>query len=286
MGKVDKSTILEAIAAIFDRDDLDRNDKLIAIYLIRRGALNGHAFPTYASISKECGIGRTTVYNSIQKMVRLGLVTAEGGGGNRYVFTVHPFNHRTSEQTFSHSEVERGGSNIEPGNECLPVQNLNGTRSEFERDPFRIRTGPVQNLNRHPKENIKEKSKETIKGNSRADPSEDDALSAMHKDADPAEALVRMYNMLDPPDSSNYQRFTVARYQQMQAALDAGATYEIVAQVIQEMAATAKGPWEVRKEAVRRARGELTGDAGEITAGATRENRKSDRYRGFFSQVF
>lgn len=287
------STILEAISVIFDRDDLEGNDKLIAIYLIRRGALTGQAFPSYATIAKECGLSRATVARTIPKLRDMGILRTEGGGGGRYAYTIIPDGHRSHSDTGrSHSDTAQ--SHSDTGEQSFADLTVIPDPYHSDTGWSHSDTGPVSPRDRHPKETTKETVKETSKGTG-SDPPRDPPAPEYVGD-DPVEALVRLYNMYDPVTGGDYVRFTARRYQEMQAALQAGASYELVAQVIKELAATARGPWEVRKEAVRRVKaqsGVHQGDAGHRSDtdsprpahGSFAERIKDDPYRGWFSRA-
>lgn len=282
MSEAPRSEFLSGMTAVFDRDDLDKHDKLIALYLIRRGALWGKASVFQRTIAQETGVSLATVKRSLRRMEELGFLRVDGSVGQRSTYTLTPDANPApteprvaqGEPGVDQSEPSEHGFAQLPQSEGVAHTDLRVAQGELGGSSGRATV---------PKETSKETVKETTKGTGSAAPRDPPTLGATSDD--PVEALVRLYNIYDPATGSDFVRFTARRYQEMQAALQAGASYELVAQVIKELAATARGPWEVRKEAVKRAKGRKSGvPEGDAGSGATSDYADDPYLKGWVNR--
>jgi len=274
-----KSEFLNGMISVFDRDDLDKHDKLIAVYLIRRGAIWGKASVFQGTIAKETGVSVATVKRSLNRMQEIGFLRVDGSIGQRSKYTL------ILDADLAHTEL--GVAQAEPPEQEFAQLTQSEGVAHTELGVAQGELGGSSHRATVPKDKAKYKVKDKEKQNGQpATPDLSSALSALSEldsESDSVEALVRMYNMLDPPDSNNFTRFTSARYREMNAALNAGATYEQIAETIRDIAATSEGPWEVRKEAVKRAKGEFPGTHSKAEAREAGGYHPGSRYSGFFS---
>jgi predicted transcriptional regulator len=64
----------QAPNSIFECEDLNIYEKIVYIYLCRCGN-NAKAFPSYNTIAKKCGIGRTKAVESVSSLIKKNYIT-------------------------------------------------------------------------------------------------------------------------------------------------------------------------------------------------------------------
>lgn len=83
---------LSLLKTAFTDERLGPFDWIVMMYLKDRQGKNGHAWPSIATIARECKIGRNTVLRSLATLESTGWITTERGPGtsNRYAVQQEP----------------------------------------------------------------------------------------------------------------------------------------------------------------------------------------------------
>ena len=81
---------------IFDRTDLTKSEKLIALYFYRRANAKGESFPSYGTIAKDCKCSRRTAIRAVAVLTEKGIISKENrkreNGG--YTSNLYTLTHR------------------------------------------------------------------------------------------------------------------------------------------------------------------------------------------------